>query len=680
MTHNLDFFGSGKTLQMTFRDYFQYVAHQTDETPLYIFDPDFGEKLPALLDDYDVRDLKVFREDMLASIADKHKRDAAAKATATAVPEAPQNGASSSPAGPTAQVTDAPVPAQSKGLSESLRPDFRWLVIGPQRTGAPWHTDPARTSAWNTLVKGRKRWAIYPPDSPPPGVAMGKNGSNREHALNMTSLAWYLHVYPTLAPHEKPIEVIQEEGEAIYVPSGWWHLILNLDTTVAVTQNFVDSHNLMAFMRDLLDDQQDEALSQFQHAIKTTRPETFDIFRLLQIPRVHGYLMQDQYVSTFSILEPWKPLLKKILLRHRNGLAPFNVLRNEPRNGKDKVRIAKLTSLTSRVNPTFGVGRRVLVKLFSQFNQRWGEFDFASYLAPDFAAIDRLATDAASPTKRAKKSVLAPHELKRVMKLRQAMEESFRIERDTYALIARAASAPGASKALVTLQDMVPRLYFAGHLLDVRDVDDEDGEGSLWRWPYVIIELRSDLDGLDKVVKRGGVTRASWLATARWISTEFLPRLHAVPIDAAARGLHGHSKRDWDWYSYYLLCRRKKSIHCTLLGVSCHSLYLSATADPLCVALYWRSSLQRGCDPAAAHEVARGVPPSVNAREHRARRPACGSRDDCASALARRPHAREYLGCAAECRDAASEWPSHWTPQWRDDHVASGSRRHGQWR
>ena len=36
---------------------------------------------------------------------------------------------------------------------------------------------------------------------------------------------WYLEVYPHLAPHERPIEVVQQAGEVVYIPSGWWHQV-----------------------------------------------------------------------------------------------------------------------------------------------------------------------------------------------------------------------------------------------------------------------------------------------------------------------------------------------------------------------------------------------------------------------------------------------------------------------
>ncbi|KAG9144286.1 hypothetical protein Leryth_016938 [Lithospermum erythrorhizon] len=186
---------SPKKVTMKFKDYVTYMQIQHDEDPLYIFDDKFGEVAPDLLKDYSVPDL--FQEDFFDV------------------------------------------------LDIEQRPAFRWFIIGPERSGASWHVDPALTSAWNTLLCGRKRWALYPPGRVPLGVTVHVNEEDGDVDIDTpSSLQWWLDFYPLLADEDKPIEVTQLPGETIFVPSGWWHCVLNLETTVAVTQNFVNSKNL----------------------------------------------------------------------------------------------------------------------------------------------------------------------------------------------------------------------------------------------------------------------------------------------------------------------------------------------------------------------------------------------------------------------------------------------------
>ncbi|XP_061353382.1 lysine-specific demethylase JMJ21 isoform X2 [Gastrolobium bilobum] len=185
---------SSRKISMKFKDYVSYVKVQHDEDPLYIFDEKFGEVAPSLLKDYCVPHL--FQEDFF-------------------------------------EILDA-----------DKRPSYRWLIIGPERSGASWHVDPALTSAWNTLLSGRKRWALYPPGKVPLGVTVHVNEEDGDvNVETPSSLQWWLDFYPLLADEDKPIECTQLPGETIYVPSGWWHCVLNVETTIAVTQNFVNSNN-----------------------------------------------------------------------------------------------------------------------------------------------------------------------------------------------------------------------------------------------------------------------------------------------------------------------------------------------------------------------------------------------------------------------------------------------------
>nr|GMD94024.1 F-box protein At1g78280 [Ipomoea batatas] len=185
---------SPRKITMKLKDYVSYTQLQRDEDPLYIFDEKFGEVAPGLLEDYSVPHL--FQEDFFDV------------------------------------------------LDREQRPPYRWLIIGPERSGASWHVDPALTSAWNTLLCGRKRWALYPPGRVPAGVTVHVNEEDGDVNIDTpSSLQWWLDFYPLLADEDKPIECTQHPGETIFVPSGWWHCVLNLETTIAVTQNFVNSKN-----------------------------------------------------------------------------------------------------------------------------------------------------------------------------------------------------------------------------------------------------------------------------------------------------------------------------------------------------------------------------------------------------------------------------------------------------
>ena len=61
----------------------------------------------------------------------------------------------------------------------------------------------------------------------------------------------HLEAKKNLDPTARPFEAIVEEGEIIFVPHGFWHMVLNLDDCIAITQNYVSTSNLSDCLRFL---------------------------------------------------------------------------------------------------------------------------------------------------------------------------------------------------------------------------------------------------------------------------------------------------------------------------------------------------------------------------------------------------------------------------------------------
>mmetsp|Transcript_41939 Transcript_41939/g.98423 ORF Transcript_41939/g.98423 Transcript_41939/m.98423 type:complete len:548 (+) Transcript_41939:103-1746(+) len=145
-------------------------------------------------------------------------------------------------------------PAWSDDLYElgaelrSAFPAYRFMVIGGARTGSNLHVDPDFTAAWNALLAGTKRWALFPPFSATPDPA-GQSEESYRLKIGVGSsrappLQWWLKHYERLAqdPSLGMVECEQRAGDIIYVPAGWWHCVLNTvpsGLAIAVTQNLL---------------------------------------------------------------------------------------------------------------------------------------------------------------------------------------------------------------------------------------------------------------------------------------------------------------------------------------------------------------------------------------------------------------------------------------------------------
>ncbi|KAK9494532.1 hypothetical protein V1508DRAFT_350982 [Lipomyces doorenjongii] len=175
--------------------YSQYMQHNTDESPLYLFDREFADKT-KLAAEYKVPD--IFAADYFKVL-------------------------------------------------ESIRPDYQWLIIGPERSGSTFHKDPNATSAWNAVIEGEKYWIMFPPDVLPPGVFTSHDESEVTSPLSIAE--WILGFHKAAMSTPGYVDGFCGAGEVLYVPSGWWHLVVNLRNTAAITQNFVPLPHVMSVLK-----------------------------------------------------------------------------------------------------------------------------------------------------------------------------------------------------------------------------------------------------------------------------------------------------------------------------------------------------------------------------------------------------------------------------------------------
>lgn len=134
-------------------------------------------------------------------------------------------------------------------LLANSRPDHSWLIIGSARSGSTFHKDPNNTSAWNACITGMKLWVMLPPHITPPGVTVSDDQSEITSPVGIGE--WVLSgFYHDLLKIPEVMIGITFPGECMYVPSNWWHLVINLQDSIAITENFVpkkDLNNVLNF-------------------------------------------------------------------------------------------------------------------------------------------------------------------------------------------------------------------------------------------------------------------------------------------------------------------------------------------------------------------------------------------------------------------------------------------------
>lgn len=211
---------------MSFGTYAKYISNLEgllDDSPLGIYDSEFGDEdspTHELLEEYTIP--SCFSPDLFDLANNSNGSDNGSDNDSNE--EEDNDDSSTASSTPTSNIS-------------STRPPYRWILIGPERSGTGMHIDPLWTNAWVTVLQGKKRWMLFPP------IVRLEEIGMIEGQPQINSATWFKLYYDKVIaddfPEEwRPVEVLQVPGETVFVPNGWPHLVLNLELTVAVTHNY----------------------------------------------------------------------------------------------------------------------------------------------------------------------------------------------------------------------------------------------------------------------------------------------------------------------------------------------------------------------------------------------------------------------------------------------------------
>ncbi|XP_036940319.1 2-oxoglutarate and iron-dependent oxygenase JMJD4 isoform X2 [Acanthopagrus latus] len=104
----------------------------------------------------------------------------------------------------------------------------------------PFHADVFRSYSWSANICGRKKWLLYPP-----GQEEFLRDTHGNLPYDVTSAELRDRgLFPHSEEACQPLEIIQEAGEIIFVPSGWHHQVYNLEDTISINHNWLNGCNI----------------------------------------------------------------------------------------------------------------------------------------------------------------------------------------------------------------------------------------------------------------------------------------------------------------------------------------------------------------------------------------------------------------------------------------------------
>ena len=126
---------------------------------------------------------------------------------------------------------------------EESQSDYKFLYLGLKNSYTPLHHDIFLSYSWSGQIQGRKKWYLYPPNQTKHLIDIHGTVA-RTGIWNDLSKDEQIK-YPGIQTNVHPIIIIQYPNQLIFIPSGWYHEVYNIDeTSLSINHNWFNQYNL----------------------------------------------------------------------------------------------------------------------------------------------------------------------------------------------------------------------------------------------------------------------------------------------------------------------------------------------------------------------------------------------------------------------------------------------------
>ncbi|KAL5015351.1 hypothetical protein ScPMuIL_009621 [Solemya velum] len=137
-----------------------------------------------------------------------------------------------------------------------IRPWDCMLLWGTSYSRSSLHMDPYNWTGTNAVLRGRKKWKLFPPGQDHllyiykdrkcgfPLECMKYNSPIDTVSEDMSSYPKY--------EQARYVEMEQQAGELLIIPTGWYHQAYNLEETMAVSSQMMNRNNYLVILEEII--------------------------------------------------------------------------------------------------------------------------------------------------------------------------------------------------------------------------------------------------------------------------------------------------------------------------------------------------------------------------------------------------------------------------------------------